>query len=106
MHLHEFSDCSSPDGKSTGGHWNPTFENHGARGNDTGFHRGDIGNFEADENGEATISFETDLWCINCDDETKNIVGKAVIVHQGQDDFVSQPSGAAGSRVSCAGLIQ
>ena len=66
----------------------------------------DIGNFEANENGEATISFETDLWCINCDDETKNIVGKAVIVHQGQDDFVSQPSGAAGSRVSCAGLIQ
>ena len=106
IHLHEFSDCSSPDGKSTGGHWNPTFENHGAWGNDTGFHRGDIGNFEADENGEATISFETDLWCINCDDETKNIVGKAVIVHQGQDDFVSQPSGAAGSRVSCAGLIQ
>ena len=106
IHLHEFSDCSSPDGKSTGGHWNPTFENHGAWGNETGFHRGDIGNFEANENGEATISFETDLWCINCDDETKNIIGKAVIVHQGQDDFVSQPSGAAGSRVSCAGLIQ
>ena len=42
IHLHEFSDCSSPDGKSTGGHWNPTFENHGAWGNDTGFHRGDI----------------------------------------------------------------
>lgn len=106
IHLHEFSDCSSPDGKSTGGHWNPTFEDHGAWGNETGFHRGDIGNFEANENGEATISFETNLWCINCDDETKNIVGKAVIVHQGQDDFVSQPSGAAGSRVSCAGLIQ
>ena len=66
----------------------------------------DIGNFEANENGDAIISFETNLWCINCDDETKNIVGKAVIVHQGQDDFVSQPSGAAGSRVSCAGLIQ
>lgn len=106
IHLHEFSDCSSPDGKSTGGHWNPTFEDHGAWGNETGFHRGDIGNFEANENGDATISFETNLWCIKCDDETKNIVGKAVIVHQGQDDFVSQPSGAAGSRVSCAGLIQ
>ena len=40
-----------------------------------------------------------------CDDETKNILGKAVIVHQGADDFVSQPSGAAGSRISCAGII-
>ena len=39
-------------------------------------------------------------------EETKNIIGKAVIVHQGQDDLHSQPSGAAGARVSCAGVIQ
>ena len=52
------------------------------------------------------IKFSTDLWCIGCEDPTKNIVGKAVIVHQGADDLVSQPSGAAGSRVSCAGIIQ
>ncbi|NND11127.1 MAG: superoxide dismutase family protein, partial [Flavobacteriaceae bacterium] len=31
---------------------------------------------------------------------------KAVVVHQGVDDFVSQPSGAAGARVSCAGIIE
>ena len=106
IHLHEFADCSSADGKSTGGHWNPTFEPHGAWGSETGYHKGDIGNFEADQNGDATITFETDQWCIGCDDVTKNILGKAVIVHQGQDDLVSQPSGAAGSRISCAGLIQ
>jgi Cu-Zn family superoxide dismutase len=33
-------------------------------------------------------------------------VGKGVIVHQGVDDFTSQPSGAAGARVSCTGIIQ
>ena len=106
IHLHELADCSSADGKSTGGHWNPTFEPHGAWGSETGYHKGDIGNFEADQKGEAVITFETDQWCIGCDDETKNIIGKAVIVHQGQDDLVSQPSGAAGARVSCAGVIQ
>jgi len=106
IHLHELADCSSADGKSTGGHWNPTFEPHGAWGSETGYHKGDIGNFEADERGDAIITFETDQWCIGCDDETKNIIGKAVIVHQGQDDLVSQPSGAAGARVSCAGVIQ
>ena len=106
IHLHEFADCSSADGKSTGGHWNPTFEPHGAWGSEMGYHKGDIGNFEADQKGEAIITFETDQWCIGCDDETKNIIGKAVIVHQGQDDLVSQPSGAAGARVSCAGVIQ
>jgi Cu-Zn family superoxide dismutase len=48
----------------------------------------------------------TDEWCMDCEDETKNIIGKAVIVHQGTDDLVSQPSGAAGARVSCTGIIQ
>jgi len=106
IHLHEKADCSSPDGKSTGVHWNPTFEQHGAWKEESGFHRGDIGNFEADDNGHGMIKFSTDLWCIDCDDPIKNIVGKAVIVHQGADDLISQPSGAAGSRVSCAGIVQ
>ena len=106
IHLHELADCSSTDGKSTGGHWNPTFEPHGAWGSETGYHKGDIGNFEADQKGEAIITFETDQWCIGCDDKTRNIIGKAVIVHQGKDDLVSQPSGAAGARVSCAGVIE
>ena len=52
------------------------------------------------------VSFSTDLWCLGCKNETKNILGKAIIVHQGEDDLVSQPSGAAGSRISCAGIIQ
>jgi Cu-Zn family superoxide dismutase len=43
---------------------------------------------------------------LGCDDETKNVLGKAIIVHQGTDDLTSQPSGAAGARISCAGIIQ
>ena len=106
IHLHEKADCSSDDGKSTGGHWNPTSEPHGKWGAETGYHRGDIGNFTADEEGNATVEFSTDLWCLGCEDETKNILGKAVIVHQGIDDFTSQPSGAAGARISCTGIIE
>ena len=52
------------------------------------------------------IQFQTDQWCLGCDDESKNLLGKAIIVHQGKDDLISQPSGAAGARVSCAGIIQ
>lgn len=106
IHIHAKADCSSDDGKSTGGHWNPTAQPHGKWGAATGYHKGDIGNFDADEKGNGTISFETDQWCIGCDDETKNIIGKAIIVHQGIDDLKSQPSGAAGKRVSCGGIIQ
>jgi Cu-Zn family superoxide dismutase len=106
IHIHEKADCSSPDGKSSGGHWNPTKVQHGAWGDEAGYHKGDIGNFEADENGVGTVSMETNEWCIGCGDESKDILGKAIIVHQGVDDFKTQPTGDAGGRVSCGGIIQ
>lgn len=106
IHIHETADCSSDDGKSSGGHWNPTGQPHGKWGDEKGYHKGDIGNFTADENGHANITKITDEWCIGCGDNTKDILGKAIIVHQGVDDFTSQPSGAAGARVSCGGIIE
>tara|TARA_R110000850_G_scaffold277142_1_gene423507 strand:+ start:17609 stop:18190 length:582 start_codon:yes stop_codon:yes gene_type:complete len=106
IHLHEKADCSAEDGTSTGGHWNPTFERHGKWGDSEGYHKGDIGNFEADDQGNGEVSFETDEWCIGCDDDTKNIIGKSVIVHMGEDDFETQPTGDAGGRISCGGIIQ
>ncbi len=106
IHIHEKADCSSVDGKSTGGHWNPTMEPHGKWGAKEGYHKGDIGNFKVDVEGKGSLTFATNEWCIGCDDDRKNILGKAIIVHQGIDDFTSQPSGAAGSRVSCGGIIQ
>lgn len=106
IHIHESSDCSSPDGKSAGGHWNPTFMPHGKWGDDAGYHKGDIGNFEADADGNGEISMTTDEWCIGCDDEQKNIFGKSIIVHEDADDFKSQPSGDAGARALCGGIIK
>lgn len=106
IHIHEKADCSSDDGKSSGGHWNPTGQPHGAWGDASGYHKGDIGNMTANANGRATITKTTDEWCIGCGDETKDILGKAIIVHIGVDDFKSQPAGAAGARVGCAGIIE
>ncbi|QNJ98468.1 superoxide dismutase family protein [Constantimarinum furrinae] len=106
IHIHEKADCSAADGTSAGGHWNPTFEDHGKWGDAKGYHKGDIGNFEADDTGNGEISMQTDEWCLGCGDSKKDLMGKSVIVHQGADDFTSQPSGAAGARVSCGGIIQ
>lgn len=106
IHIHEKADCSSEDGKSTGGHWNPTNVPHGKWGSPEGYHKGDIGNLNADANGNATITITTDQWCIGCDDPTKDILGKAIIVHEGTDDFKTQPTGDAGGRVSCGGIIK
>jgi len=56
IHIHEKADCSSADGKSSGGHWNPTAQPHGAWGDETGYHKGDIGNFKTNASGRATVT--------------------------------------------------
>ncbi|MBU4538825.1 MAG: superoxide dismutase family protein [Weeksellaceae bacterium] len=100
VHLHEKSDCSAADGTSTGGHWNPSHNDHGKWGAEH-FHMGDIGNINADKDGTARLVFKTDKWCIGCTDESKNILGKGLIIHAGVDDFHTQPTGNAGGRVGC-----
>jgi superoxide dismutase, Cu-Zn family len=105
IHIHEKSDCSAADGTSTGGHWNPTFKKHGKFGVGE-YHRGDIGNFTADVYGNATVFFKTNEWAIGGTDETKNILGKGLIVHKDPDDYTSQPTGNAGARVACSGIIK
>ena len=106
IHIHEKADCTSPDGKSAGGHWNPTMVKHGKWGDAEGYHKGDIGNMEAGEDGTAKVSMKTDEWCIGCGDEKKDLLGKSIIVHKGVDDFTTQPTGDAGGRVSCGGIIE
>ena len=100
IHIHEIGDCSSSDGLSTGGHWNPTNTKHSKWGDPTGFHLGAVGNFEIDSIGHGMVNFSTDLWCLGCGKET-DLLDQAVIIHNGQDDYVSQPSGASGMRIGC-----
>ena len=105
IHIHEKADCSAADAASAGGHWNPTFKKHG-KWTDAEHHKGDIGNFTADGNGNGSITLKTDEWCIGCGDNTKDILGKGLIVHDKADDFITQPSGNAGARVACSAIIK
>jgi Cu-Zn family superoxide dismutase len=103
VHIHEFGDCGSEDGMSAGGHWNPTGEAHG-KWDVAPFHLGDIGNIVVGEDGTGTLSLITDRWSMGTGAEN-DIVDKAVIVHVAVDDFVTQPTGAAGGRIGC-GVIR
>ena len=103
VHIHAKGDCSSPDGTSAGGHWNPTNVAHGKWGEGE-FHLGDIGNITVGEDGTGKIELTTNLWEMGTGSDI-DIVGKGIIVHAGADDFTSQPSGAAGARIGC-GAIQ
>ncbi|SHE39838.1 superoxide dismutase, Cu-Zn family [Cnuella takakiae] len=99
VHIHEHGDCGEM-GNGAHGHWNPTKEPHGKWGEGQ-FHRGDIGNVTLDASGKGTLQLDTDLWSISNTDSTRNILNRAIIVHGGKDDFQTQPTGGAGSRIGC-----
>jgi len=97
FHIHEFGDCSAPDAASAGGHFNPDGMPHGAP-DDMERHVGDLGNLVADEKGKAHYERNDSFISFGGD---HSIIGLAVVIHSGEDDFTSQPSGAAGPRVAC-----
>ncbi|PZR28535.1 MAG: superoxide dismutase family protein [Citrobacter freundii] len=102
VHLHEHGDCADT-AKMAHGHWNPTKAQHGKWGEGS-FHLGDIGNVKLDAKGKGKITITTDLWTLG-GPASSNIIGKAVIVHGGVDDFKTQPTGNAGTRIGC-GVIR
>ena len=101
FHIHEVGDCSSPDGSSAGGHFNPDGVKHGGP-NDPVRHVGDMGNLIAGKDGKAHYEWVDSLMTF---EGPHNIIGRSVIVHGGADDLKSQPSGNAGPRVAC-GVIK
>jgi Cu-Zn family superoxide dismutase len=99
FHIHEKGDCSSGDGMSAGGHFNPDAKAHGAHG--TGAHHaGDLPSLVADSNGNAKLSFETSA--ISVGTGAKDIMVRGLIVHRDPDDYKTQPTGNAGPRLACA----
>lgn len=100
FHVHEFGDCSAPDGSSAGGHFDPFDVDHGRVG-EPPHHVGDSDNIVANAEGVAT--FENVLIGGTIGDGGEaDIVGKGVIVHAGADDYETQPTGDAGGRLACA----
>ncbi len=99
FHVHEKGDCSSGDGMSTGGHYNPSGRKHGAHGLGE-HHAGDLPSLKADTQGVARFSFESTS--ISVGSGQADIVGRGLIVHRDPDDYTTQPTGNAGPRLACA----
>ncbi|WP_437622087.1 superoxide dismutase family protein [Sorangium sp. So ce1151] len=102
VHVHETGDCSAPDAKSAGAHYNPENHPHGLP-DASARHLGDLGNIEVKADG--TGSHEIVAKGANLKQGAPNsFLGRAIIVHEKQDDG-GQPSGNAGGRIGC-GVIQ
>jgi Cu-Zn family superoxide dismutase len=99
FHVHEKGDCSSGDGMSAGGHFNPAGKPHGHHAG-MGRHAGDMPNLKADAYGTASFSFE--MAGLTIGSGPADIAGRGLIVHRDPDDYKSQPAGNAGPRLACA----
>lgn len=99
FHVHEKGDCSSGDGLSTGGHFNPMGKKHGAHAGGE-HHVGDLPSLKADAYGVARFNFESGSIAVGSG--SNDVVGRGLIVHRDPDDYTTQPTGNAGPRLACA----
>ena len=100
FHIHEYGDTTALDGSSAGGHYNPEGHDH-ALPTEKMRHAGDLGNLEADAEGNAMLEITVDN--VSLAGDMNPIIGRAIIIHAKPDDG-GQPTGNAGDRIG-AGVI-
>lgn len=99
FHIHEAGDCSSGDGMSTKGHFNPLAKAHAHHGTPER-HAGDLPSLKSDGAGNASVTVDLDVITVAAG--PTSVVGRGLIVHAAPDDFKTQPTGNAGARSACA----
>jgi len=97
VHLHETGDCSADDFTSAGGHIAGDHQ-HGVL-VEGGPHPGDMPNMVV--GGDGVLQAEVFLDLLDIDGMIKDDDGAAFVIHDGADDYTSQPAGDAGSRIAC-----
>jgi Cu-Zn family superoxide dismutase len=102
FHIHEAGDCSSGDGMSTKGHFNPFNKAHAHAGTSER-HAGDLPSLRSDASGNASLVADLDV--ITVSPGPASVVGRGLIVHVQPDDYKTQPTGNAGARSACAVIL-
>ena len=102
-HIHENGDCSAADASSAGGHWNPATKTHGSA--DPAHHLGDLGNITIGQDGKGSLTVTKEAWMIG-DGSPQDVVGKALVIHGGQDDLMTDPAGNSGNRAACGVIAE
>lgn len=98
FHIHGIGKCEAPDFKSAGGHFNPEEDEHGLL-NEAGPHAGDMPNIHVPANGKLRIEVLNEM--VNLPMGLLDADGSAIVIHQGPDDYISNPAGDAGPRIAC-----
>lgn len=100
FHVHETGECDPESAfESAGGHFNPGDVEHGYL-TQSGPHSGDMPNQYVGAEGVLRAHVFNPFVLLN--DEETGVLGRALMIHGGADDYQSQPSGDAGDRIACA----
>lgn len=104
FHVHETGKCDAA-GKheSAGGHFNPGGREHGYLAAN-GPHAGDMPNLLVAADG--SVHVQVFNAAITLDEAENGVIGRALMIHGGADDYQSQPSGKAGARYACAVIVK
>jgi Cu-Zn family superoxide dismutase len=104
IHIHNIGKCEPPF-KSAGEHFNPMNKKHGFFSKE-GKHVGDLPNIYVPENAPLTVEFlVSQLSLSGGSTSVFDSDASALVIHQGADDYQTDPAGNSGDRVAC-GVIE
>jgi superoxide dismutase, Cu-Zn family len=100
FHIHAVGKCEPPF-TTAGGHFNPATKQHGIE-NAAGMHAGDLPNIDVPAGGHLTFDlFTRDVTLKAGSNSLFDADGSSIVIHQGKDDYKSDPAGNAGARIAC-----
>jgi Cu-Zn family superoxide dismutase len=107
IHIHEKGAVDPPDFKTAGGHFNPYNKEHGMN-NPKGMHAGDLPNIEVGKDG--TVELKILVKNVTLENGRVNSLiregGTSIIIHEKQDDYMSNPAGNAGTRIAGGTIVE
>jgi Cu-Zn family superoxide dismutase len=106
LHIHTTGACSGAAFADAGGHFNPTATHHGLS-SATGPHAGDLPNIDVLSNGVGRFQGVTSR--VTLSPSAMSLLdadGSALVMHVGQDDQLTDPSGNSGARIACGVIVR
>lgn len=100
FHIHAVGLCEAPFA-SAGGHFDPGDRAHGFL-DPAGPHAGDLPNIHVPDSGRLEVEMlDARVRLATGDAAILDADGAAIVIHEGPDDYRSDPAGAAGPRIAC-----
>ncbi|MGH6793116.1 MAG: superoxide dismutase family protein [Methyloceanibacter sp.] len=105
LHIHAVGKCEPPKFESAGPHFNPENKEHGLK-NPKGPHAGDMPNIHIPDGGKLKIEVLNQMVTLSGENALLDDDGSAIVIHEGTDDYTSDPAGHAGNRLACAAVTK